>query len=116
MQAVMINNLEICGGECLRGANCSNRGSYEVAIYVRSGHAWRKALSTEAVGRVFLSTDTNNKFTALVLSVFSGNKDCPTHDVLVREGKERYGVVPAWKQSCDAVVRWDGIKFTYKPL
>jgi hypothetical protein len=34
--------------------------------------------------------------------------------VLVREGKESY-VVPAWKQSCDAIVKWDGTKFTYKP-
>ena len=51
----------------------------------------------------------------MVLSVFSGNKDCPTRDVLVREGKDSY-VLPAWKQSCDAVVKWDRTKFTYKPL
>ena len=52
----------------------------------------------------------------LVLSIFGGNKYCPTRDVPVREeGKESY-VFPAWKQSCDAVVKWDGTKFTYKPL
>jgi hypothetical protein len=57
----------------------------------------------KAVGDVFLSTDKkiHTEFRALVLSVFSGNKDCP---------------VQYWKQSCDAVVKWDGKKFTYKPL
>jgi hypothetical protein len=54
-------------------------------------------------------------FKALVLNVFSGNKDCPTRDVVVREGRESY-VFPAWKQSCTAVVKWNGTKFTYKPL
>jgi hypothetical protein len=24
----MVNDLELCGGECHKGANCSNRGSY----------------------------------------------------------------------------------------
>jgi hypothetical protein len=117
-QAVMVNNLEICGpAGGGKGANYSNRGSYSLAIYVRSGNAWRKALSTEAVGDVFLSIDwlKDNKFKAMVLHVFSGNKDCPTHDVMVRNGNENY-VFPAWKQSCAAVVKWDGTKFTYKPL
>jgi hypothetical protein len=27
-QAVMVSELELCGGQCLRGVNCSNRGSY----------------------------------------------------------------------------------------
>jgi hypothetical protein len=116
-QAVMVSNLELCGSECFKAANCSNRGSYGIAIYVRSGNAWRKALSTEAVGDVFLSIDwlNSNRFNALVLSVFSGDKDCPTHDVVVREGEQSY-VFPAWKQSCDAIVKWNGTKFTYEPL
>ena len=116
-QAVMVSDLELCGGGCFKAANCSNRGSYSIAIYVRFGNAWRKALSTEAVGDVFLSIDwlNNNRFNALVLSVFSGNKDCPTHDVVVREGEQSY-VFPAWKQSCDAIVKWNGTKFTYEPL
>jgi hypothetical protein len=115
--AVMVNNQYICGGECLRGANCSNRNSYGITVYVRSGKAWRKVLETEAVGDVFLSTDwvRSGEFKVMVLSVFSGNKDCPTRDVRVRDGNESY-VMPAWKQSCDAVVRWDGTKFTFKPL
>jgi hypothetical protein len=28
--AVMVNNQYICGGECLRGANCTNRNSYTI--------------------------------------------------------------------------------------
>ena len=37
-QAVMVNDLELCGGQCLRGGggNCSNWGGYTVAIYVRA--------------------------------------------------------------------------------
>jgi hypothetical protein len=117
-RAVMVSDLELCGSECFKAANCSNRGSYGIAIYVRSGNAWRKALSTEAVGTVFLSLDGLDeppKFKAMVVSVFSGNKDCPTHDVVVREGEQSY-VFPAWKQSCDAIVKWNGTKFTYEPL
>jgi hypothetical protein len=114
-QAVMVNNLELCGGQCLRSVNCSNRGSYGVAIYIRSGKGWRKALSTEAVGSVFVSTDDDEKFRALILSVFGGNKDCPTHDIPLRRDGKTY-VYPAWKQACDAVVKWNGRKFTYKPL
>jgi hypothetical protein len=115
--AVMVNDQYLCGGECLRGANCTNRNSYSLAVYVRSGKTWRKVLKTDVVGDIFLSTDwvSSGEFRVMVLSVFSGNKDCPTHDVLVREGKEKY-VFPAWKQTCDAVVRWDGTKFTFKPL
>ena len=112
----MVSELELCGGQCLRGTNCSNqRGSYNIAIYVKSGNAWKEALSTAAVGNVFLSTDWlhDEKFKMLVLSVFGGNKYCPTHDVPMPEWQ---GVFPAWKQSCDAVVKWDGKKFTYKPL
>ena len=116
-RAVMVSDLELCGGQCLRGANSSNRGAYSVTIYIRSKNAWRKALSTDVAGSVYLSTDwlNNNKFTAMVLSVPGGNKDCPTRDVSVREGKDSY-VLPAWKQSCDAVVKWDGKKFIYRPL
>ena len=65
--------------------------------------------------RILLSTDRNNNFNALILSVFGDNKNCPTRDITYREGKKRY-VHPAWKQSCDAVVKWDGTKFTYKRL
>jgi hypothetical protein len=45
----------------------------------------------------------------------AAHKDCPTRDVSVREGRDSY-VLPAWKQSCDAVVKWDGKKFIYRRL
>ena len=45
-QAVMVSNLALCGGQCLKGAVCSTVGSYDINIYVRTGHAWRNALST----------------------------------------------------------------------
>jgi hypothetical protein len=102
-QAVMVSNLELCGGQCLKGAVCSTVGSYDINIYVRTGHAWRNALSTR-VGAAFLSTDkeTHTKFNALVLSVSGADdKNCR---------------VQFWKQYCDMVVKWDGKKFTFKPL
>jgi hypothetical protein len=37
-QAVMVSELELCGGQCLRGTNCTNCGSYNIAIYVKSGN------------------------------------------------------------------------------
>jgi hypothetical protein len=95
------------------------QGQLPRTIYIRSRSVWRKALSTQAVGSFFLSIDGWKEppaFKALVLSVFGGNKDCATHDIpLGKEGKERL-FFPAWKQSCDAVVKWNGTKFTYKPL
>jgi hypothetical protein len=118
LQAVMINRLEMCDGICLRGGNCSNRNSYAVAVYVRSGGGtWSKALSVEAVGNVFLSTDwlRNREFKVAVISILSGIEGCPTHDVQLQSEDGSY-VFPAWKQTCDAVVKWDGAKFTYKPL
>jgi hypothetical protein len=48
----------------------TNRNSYSVAIYVRA--AWRKALSTEVTGSVFLSTDWLKEppvFKVMVLSL-----------------------------------------------
>jgi hypothetical protein len=117
MTAVIVDDMALCGGECLRGANCTNRNSYGVSIYVRRGNYWTRELSTDAVGSVFLSVKWPGppEFKALVLSVFSGNKDCPTHDVRITEKGETY-TIPAWKQSCDALVKWDGKKFVYKPL
>ena len=50
----------------------TNRNSYSVAIYVRAGNAWRKALSTEVTGSVFLSTDWLKEppvFKVMVLSL-----------------------------------------------
>ena len=100
----MVSDQALCGGQCLKGATCSTVGGYELKIYVRTGQSWRNALSTTVCCDVFLSTDkeTHTKFNALVLSVSGAdNKHCH---------------VPVWKQYCDMVVKWDGKKFTYKPL
>ncbi len=103
-QAVMVSDQALCGGQCLKGATCTTVGSYDLSIYIRTGQSWRNALSTSVCCDVFLSTDTvtYTKFIALVLHVSGAdNKHCH---------------VPFWKQYCDIVVKWDGKKFTYKPL
>ena len=103
--AVMVSDLELCGGQCLRGGggNCSNHGGYFITIYIRSKNAWREALSTNAVGGSLLSADWSKDpaaFKAIVLSILGGNKGCPSRP----------------KQECHVIVKWDGTKFTYKPL
>jgi hypothetical protein len=93
-QAVMVNYLDVCGGNEVKYVNCSTWGSYYVAIYVRSGTVWREVL-LEPVVNVFLSIDEdNNKFKAAVLRIRK-DKVTPNRDV---------------------VVKWNGTKFTYKPL
>jgi hypothetical protein len=98
----MVDDQALCGGQCLKGATCTNVGSYDLNIYVRTGKSWSNALSTK-VSRVYLSTDSGDiKFKALVLSVSGAdNKHCH---------------VKWWKQYCDVVVKWDGKKFSFKPL
>ena len=104
-QAVMVSDLELCGGQCLRGPNCTpTTGGYSVAIYIRSRNTWREAFSTSAIGSVFLSVNDNDSFKALVLNIFSGDKNCPTYDNCY------------WKWPCAVVVKWNGTKFIYKPL
>ena len=50
----------------------------------------------------FLSRDNDGKFKSLVLSVSGADaKNCK---------------VKWWKEFCDMVVKWDGKKFTFKPL
>jgi hypothetical protein len=44
-QAVMVSNLNLCAGQCLKGVTCSTVPFYEINIYVRTGQAWRNALS-----------------------------------------------------------------------
>jgi hypothetical protein len=114
-QAVMVDDVELCGGASFKGVNYSNRGSHSVVVYVRSRNSWRKILSTDAGEKVFLSVDDNSGFKALVMSVLGGNKGCPTRPVLVREGGKSH-VYQSWKHYCDVVVRWDGTGFTYRPL
>ena len=100
----MVSNHELCSRQCLKGATCTTVGSYDLNIYVRTGDAWSNALSTTVCCDVFLSTDKEDytKFKALVLHVSGAdNKHCH---------------VKWWKQYCDMVVKWDGKKFTFKPL
>jgi hypothetical protein len=104
-QAIMVSDQALCGDQCLTGATCSNDvGTYGLNIYVRTDHAWSNALSTMVFGPVFLSTDKEDytKFKTLVLHVSGAdNKHCQ---------------VKWWKRHCDIVVKWDGKKFTFKPL
>jgi hypothetical protein len=102
--------LNLCGGWCLKGVNCSNHFGYFVTIYVRRGATWREALSANPFGSVFLSIDwqNDNRFKALVLSVFGGGLGCPIRDK---------NSSTAWKEKrCDIVIKWNGTKFTYNPL
>jgi hypothetical protein len=118
-QAVMVNNGTLCGvGKGWKGITYSNRGSSPLAIYVRSGNAWRRALFTDAIGDFFLSTIDNTvntdgtvEFKALVLNVFLGSEECP-----IEVRKVHWSKVVNWKLPCAVVVKWNGTKFTYKPL
>lgn len=110
--AVMVNDGELCGGECIKGANC-HTGGHDVTVYVRSGNAWRKALSGR--GDPFLSLDYSRNrpvFKVVVLSLYGDNRDCPIRDANVRA----HGPT-AWKHGpCDVIARWDGTRFIYRLL
>src|SRR5262249_20913186 len=71
-QAVLIDELNFCAdGQCIHGVNCATGFTHSVAIYVRSGKTWRKALSTFASEPIFLSIDGTEKFRLMVLHVFA---------------------------------------------
>jgi hypothetical protein len=111
-EAVLVDELSFCGSgfECMRGVNCATGFTHSVDIYVRYGEAWRKSFSVNATEPVFLSVEPySNTFRALVLSVHAGwDLDCP-----VRNKND----LTAWKrEKCDFVVKWNGTKFTHKPL
>ena len=108
--AVLVDELDLCGGECFKGSNCATGFTHKVTIYVRSGNVWKKAFSVDATEPIFVSTEPyTGKFRALVLSVHAGwdlgcsvrNKNDPT----------------AWKrEKCDFIIKWDGSRFVHKPL
>jgi hypothetical protein len=113
-QAVLVDTLNFCGEgrRCLHSVNCATGYTHSVAIYVRYGNVWRKSFSVDATEPIFLSVEPyaeNPKFRALVLSVHAGwDLGCPVRNK--NDGT-------AWKrEKCDFVVKWDGTKFTYKPL
>jgi hypothetical protein len=92
MQAVLIDELGFCdGGQCNHGINCATGYTHWVEIYVRSGNAWRKALSVNATEPIFLSVEPyTEKFRALVLSLHGGDTGCPSATRTTRRlGKER---------------------------
>ena len=94
----MVSNLNLCGGQCLKGVTCSTVPFYEINIYVCAGQSWRNALSTE-VDNVFLSLDSSGEtFKAMVLGIPGDSKDCPKR------------LRTFWKRPCDVIVRWNGTK------
>ena len=113
-KAVLVDDIELCGG-CYKGYNCSNRGTRDVRVYALFGNAWRKVLETaEITGDIFMSyvpgkyRPEGQELNALVVNLFIGNKECPTRRAGSMSGQ-------SWEaRSC--VVRWNGTKFTYKPL
>lgn len=113
-KAVLVDNIELCGG-CYHGYNCTNRGTRFVRVYALFGHAWRMVLSNDNItGDIFVSNvpgryrPEGQQLNALVVNLFIGNEECPTR----RAGSMSE---QSWEaRSC--VVRWNGTKFTYKPL
>jgi len=115
-KAVLVDDIVLCGG-CYKGYNCSNRGTRHVRVYALFGNAWRKVsfLETASItGDVFVSyvpgkyRPEGQKLNALVVDLFIGNKECPTRRAPDMSSQ-------SWEaRSC--VVRWNGTKFTYKPL
>jgi hypothetical protein len=112
-QAVLVDPILLCDG-CYHGYSCSNRGTRDVEIYVR-GKSWVKALSNGNItGDIFVSAKPGayrpmgQELNALVVNLFVGNRECPTR--IAASSSEQ-----SWEaRSC--VVRWDGTRFTYKPL
>jgi hypothetical protein len=112
MSAVLVDSLNLCDGQCLKGTNCATGYTHQVDIYVRAGNAWRKAFSKDVTEPVLLDAEFTGppygKFKALVVKVHAGwEKECPA---VTNEGTE-------WKRrSCTMVVKWDGTRFTWRPL
>jgi hypothetical protein len=110
-QAVLVDELNFCGGgfECMHGTNCATGFTHRVAIYIRTGNSWKKSLSIFASEPVLLSVEYGTeKFKALVLKVFSGDWECPVRTDAPPHIQSR--------DTCAAVVKWDGTSFVHKLL
>ena len=70
---------------------------HSAAIYVRTGPSWTKALSMDASGPI----------KALALLVFPGDWGCP--DINHRSYQ-------SYRDTCGAIVKWDGKAFVYTLL
>jgi hypothetical protein len=80
-------------------------------VYALFGNAWRMILSNDNItGDIFMSNVPGSwpELNALVVNLYIGNKECPTRraDSTSAQSYEA--------RSC--VLRWNGTKFTYKPL
>jgi hypothetical protein len=113
-QAVPIDPILLCNG-CHPGFNCSNRGTRDVEVYVLRQKSWVKVLSNGNItGDVFVSnkpgaySEIGQELNALVVNLFTGNRECPTREA-ASSSAQSYEA-----RSC--VVRWNGTRFTYKPL
>jgi len=88
------------------------RGTRTVEIYMLSGRTWMKVLSEEYfTGDIFVSYkpgQNSQVLNALVGNLYVGNKDCPTREAPNASSQSR--------EARTCVVRWQGNKFTYKPL
>jgi hypothetical protein len=112
-QAVLIDQYLLCGGSCSAGVNCSNRGTRTVEVYMLEGGRWLKVLSDDEIsitGDIFISTKPGKRedFNALVVTLYTGNKDCPTRTMPSASAQ-------SW-EARDCVIRWNGSKFIFKPL
>src|SRR5262249_13592923 len=115
-RAVLIDPKLFCDG-CHHGFNCTNRDTRDVRVYVLFGDAWRKVpfLETASITGDIFGSLVHGKFSpkgqelnALVVELYLGNKECPTREARSASAQSYEA------RSC--VVRWNGTKFTYKPL
>jgi hypothetical protein len=108
-QAVLVDDKLLCG-ICIHGTNCSKTGTRNVRVYILFGNAWKKFLSDLNITEdIFVSYVPNSqKLNALVVDLQGGNKGCPTRWAPTASGQ--------WYERRSCVVRWNGTKFTYKPL
>jgi hypothetical protein len=113
-RAVLIDPILLCG-ECYHGVNCTNRGTRQVEVYVR-GNSWGRELADGNItGDIFVSIKLGGSWeqwgqelNALVVNLFVGNRECPTR--IAPSSSQQ-----SWEaRSC--VIRWNGTRFTYKPL
>jgi hypothetical protein len=64
-QAVLVDELNFCDdGQCNHGINCATGFTHDVAIYIRSGKSWRKALSRSATELRVLTDNFAARFDA----------------------------------------------------
>lgn len=118
VHAVLIDPVRLCGGECIAGVNCSNRGTRGVELYIRKQNSWAKApLAENITGDIFISFMPDAfkgdplwpdwpELNALVVDLFGGNRDCPVPPAVSNARRE--------SRSC--IARWNGATFTYRPL